>query len=375
METASGPRWLGIPAQSLGGTLIGRGSRGWYIGGCVGLVWLVNSGFDILGRVADAPSRVAVVAVLVGYAAFFLVIPPINWRLPARLRLLLPTALWASSFLLFPWLGWGVYAVWAYVGVCAAMSLLRFPVILAYLAGLALLTVLFAWGEGLRGDDLFYGPAIITSVSLMMAAFAQTIISMNRLRATQHEMARLAVEQERSRVARDLHDILGHSLTVITVKAELAGRLISSDPDASAREISEIEGLARGALADVRSTVGGYRGVSIASELANARTALGAAGIEARLPGSVDVVPAEYRELFGWAVREGVTNVVRHSQATRCEIELGAASVEITDNGRGPGGSEPGTGLDGLRERVAAAGMRMTAGAGPDGGFRLRVSA
>ena len=113
----------------------------------------------------------------------------------------------------------------------------------------------------------------------MMAAFGRVITSMNQLRATQHELARLAVDRERERVARDMHDILGHSLTVITVKAELAGRLVDTDPEAASREIADVEDLARGALADVRSTVSGYRGISLGSEIASARTALAYAGI------------------------------------------------------------------------------------------------
>jgi two-component system sensor histidine kinase DesK len=209
-----------------------------------------------------------------------------------------------------------------------------------------------------------------------MAAFAKQIQSRIQLVATQQELARVAVEQERNRVARDMHDILGHSLTVITVKAELAGRLMDTDPRRAAREIAEVEELARGALADVRSTVAGYRGISVVSELANARSALEAAGIRAELPGSVDDIPSGYRELFGWALREGITNVVRHSQATSCEVRLGPSFVEVSDDGRGPteNVSSSGTGLAGLRERVQDAGGSLAVGRAASGGFLLRVS-
>jgi two-component system sensor histidine kinase DesK len=147
------------------------------------------------------------------------------------------------------------------------------------------------------------------------------------LMAAREEMAQMAVAEERSRMTRDLHDILGHSLTVITVKAELAGRLLGADEDRAAAEIADIERLAREALTDVRATIAGRRAVSLAPELANARGALIAANIEADMPNAVDEVPAGNRELFGWAVREGVTNVLRHSKASHCIIRLTSTSV------------------------------------------------
>ena len=176
--------------------------------------------------------------------------------------------------------------------------------------------------------------------------------------AAQQELARLAVEQERTRFARDLHDLLGHSLTVVAVKAELAGRLVGRDPARAAAEIAEVERLARQALADVRAAVAGYREVTLAAELATARAALGAAGIDADLPGAVDDVPAARRELFGWVVREGVTNVVRHSGVPRARSGSTPTTVEIVDDGAA------GRGRSGDRLRRAAAaelGGRRTA--------------
>jgi len=218
-------------------------------------------------------------------------------------------------------------------------------------------------------------PAIILSGGLMMHAFDRQTETVRQLRNAQNELAALAVAEERNRVARDMHDILGHSLTVIAVKAELAGRLITLAPDKATAEVAQLEDLARGALADVRATVSGYRGVNISSELASARSALEAAGIEPELPGAADEVPAKSRELFGWVLREAVTNVVRHSGASRCTVTLSRRTIQVDDDGRGPGGSSDGGGLRGLRERAAAQGATLSLGRSAMGGFRVRVIA
>jgi two-component system sensor histidine kinase DesK len=215
-------------------------------------------------------------------------------------------------------------------------------------------------------------------VSLAMFGFFAVLRSNAALAEARSEVARLATENERARIARDLHDLLGHSLTTITVKAALANRLAGTDPARAAAEIAEVEGLTRRALAEVRAAVSGYREVTLANELAAAREVLRSAGISAQLPGAVDAVDPRDAELFGWVVREGITNVVRHSRARSCEVRLGSRSIEITDDGRGrttgAGAAEPGNGLAGLRERVAAAGGRLQAGPGIDGrGWRLRV--
>ncbi len=228
----------------------------------------------------------------------------------------------------------------------------------------------------------------VLSMQILVTALAvwgiiQLLQRNNQLAQAREEITGLAVSQERLRFSRDLHDILGHTLTVITLKAELAGRLVQADPERAAREIAEVEQLARTALADVRATVAGYRDVSLAGELVSARTALDAAGIEADLAGTVDDVPAERRELFGWAVREGVTNVVRHSGAQRCRVSVQRGAIEIADDGRGPGGCpedgadgdpQAGHGLAGLRERAEAVGARLIVGRTPEGGFLLRVT-
>jgi two-component system sensor histidine kinase DesK len=219
---------------------------------------------------------------------------------------------------------------------------------------------------------------LLGTLTAMLAVFGfqQMMIGNARLRDAQEENQRLAISEERNRFARDLHDILGHSLTVITVKAELAARLIDVDPARAKAEVVDLERLSRDALADVRRAVGGYRELTLPGELSHARTALAAAEIAADLPNSTDAVEGDLRELFAWVVREGVTNVVRHSGAAQCTVRLTATSAEVRDDGRGPGdfAGQPGHGLLGLRERAAAFGASVTTAAVEPHGFSLTVA-
>lgn len=212
----------------------------------------------------------------------------------------------------------------------------------------------------------------VVLVSVAMWGFFGIIRSNMALAAARAEVARLAAENERSRIARDLHDLLGHSLTTITVKSGLARKLADrGETERAAQEITEVESLGRRTLSEVRAAVAGYSDVTLTGELASAREVLRAAGIQPDLPGAVDVVDADAAEQFGWVLREGITNVVRHSRATRCTVTLGPRWIEIVDDGRGGPGSN-GNGLSGLRERLAAAGGTLEAG-GTLRGFRLRA--
>ncbi|MCS5717987.1 histidine kinase [Herbiconiux sp. CPCC 205763] len=374
--------------------IVSRKARKWYVGSGLALVWLVAVVVTIAERPEPDALRWIGIAQTAVFGAVFMLAPPVSWALPARYKLVPALVLFALTFTVLPTLGWNIAVFWTYVGVAAGMSGIGPRLLVAFVLLLAGLALVAEYQVDPGSGSVWAIPAITVSVSLLMGAFRRQIELIDQLRSTQAELAGLAVQEERSRVARDIHDILGHSLTVITVKAELAGRLLDVDPARAKGEILELEGLARGALGDVRATVSGYRGVSIVSELAGARAALESAGIAAQLPGSADVVPAGDRELFGWVVREGVTNVVRHSGAQHVRVSLGSDFVEVADDGCGPsvgaagGGSEshgdsgygdaiggpPGNGILGLTERAQAAGATLRISRSPEGGYLLRVA-
>jgi len=243
----------------------------------------------------------------------------------------------------------------------------------AWLASVTVAAATYAatvWVPGWHRDEgIVFGTLVAT---LAIWGISQSINRNIEVLAVREENARLALDDERNRFARDLHDILGHSLTVITVKAELANRLIDVDADRARVELADLERLSRDALADVRRAVEGYRELTLPGELARARLALSAAEIAADLPNTTDDVPSDRRELFAWAVREGITNVIRHSGAQRCTVVLGEHEVEVRDDGRGAAAPGAGNGLTGLRERAAAlGGTVVTQSLNP--GFSLRV--
>ena len=227
-------------------------------------------------------------------------------------------------------------------------------------------------------DGWTHDVSISMSMVLAMLAVTGGMIASQRQRAlaeAREENARLAIQDERNRMARDVHDILGHSLTVITVKAELAARLLEVSPERAKAEVADLERLARDALADVRQAVAGFREMSLPAELARARSSLAAAGIEADLPTAADAVPSHLRELCAWTLREGVTNVIRHSGATTCRVTLDEHGITVTDDGSGVQPGSGGTGLIGLRERAEAAGARLVARSLSPRGYRLSVTA
>jgi two-component system, NarL family, sensor histidine kinase DesK len=247
------------------------------------------------------------------------------------------------------------------------------PIVAAMaLAALLVPIAVGPWHVSLAKSFADVTPVAIPVVALAMLGVMQVVRANRALAETRAELARLAAENERIRIARDLHDLLGHSLTTITVKAGLARRLGPTNPAGAVDQITEVEELCRKVLTEVRAAVSGYREVTLASELARGRELLRASGITAELPTATEVADLAHQELFGWAVREGLTNVIRHSRARSCTVRVSASCVEIIDDGHGSD-APPGNGLSGLRERAAAAGGGVDAGPARPAGWRLRV--
>ncbi|MDP9847872.1 sensor histidine kinase [Streptosporangium lutulentum] len=268
---------------------------------------------------------------------------------------------------------------------------LGLPIYLAFVLAMSLplrWTVFGVLGSAavIAGDGVLLGaPApMIGGFALVLLAFGMMMVALRhartlvaQLREARGEVARLAAADERLRIARDLHDLLGHSLSLIVLKSELARRLADRDPARAVTEIGDIESVARSSLADVREAISGYRRRDLGEELDGARAVLAAAGVDTTVRMAGVPLPEAADGVFGWVVRESVTNVIRHARASHCVVEVGRdgdeAVLEVRDNGRIKGKHVPGNGLNGLSERVAAEGGTMESGPLPGGGFRVVV--
>lgn len=261
----------------------------------------------------------------------------------------------------------------------------RLPTIRALLAVAALTLLIIVYGRlgGVSWSALGQACIFVVAVGVVTVSLVRAIMASRELRLAREEITRLAVQTERTRIARDLHDLLGHNLSLIALKSELAGRLLQVSPERAATEIGDVEKAARATLQEVREAVASYRQPSLASELHAAGEILAAAGITYRCEDDermMDMLLPAIGAALSWTVREGVTNVIKHSRAHQCVIRItrnkGTASIEITDDGTTSGdiADSGGNGLRGLNERVAALGGQFEAGPRTSGGFRLAVS-
>ena len=343
-------------------------TRGW------ALPWLLFQGFPIADLVLTprpvAVRIVAAVALVVFTVAYLVVFSRMfgHGCQPARGALLVVVVL---AVALAVWLGTSWAGLLIYVSAAASVSLPRRWVWPAVLGAAVVCTAVVA------ADGLFILP-----VMCLLTAFAlqgtRHLISVNtELVEARDELARNAVAQERLRFARDLHDLLGHSLSLIALKSELAGRLAEADPARARAEMADVEAAARRALAEVRDAVSGYRQVSLAQALAEARSALSAAGITLRSPAPGEPLPGAVDAVLGWVIREAATNVLRHSGARSVTVDLvqraDDVTLTVTDDGRGSAASA-GAGLAGLAERVEALGGQLAAGSSGNSGFRLTAA-
>ncbi|MEU0570092.1 sensor histidine kinase [Nonomuraea sp. NPDC005983] len=224
---------------------------------------------------------------------------------------------------------------------------------------------------------LFYGVTVATTGGMIYALvrFMRVTAELEQARA---ELAEAAVLKERLRISRDLHDGLGRSLTAIALKGDLASRLMERDPVSARGEVSELVQVAREAAQDVRQVARGYRELSLAGEVHRAAALLESSGVGCQVHLADVTLPRRSEEVLAWAVREAVTNVLRHSRATTCTISTsqraGALHLEVVNDGvPADGGNGQGSGLTGLAERAAQAGGSVEAAATGAGGFRLAM--
>jgi two-component system, NarL family, sensor histidine kinase DesK len=227
------------------------------------------------------------------------------------------------------------------------------------IGGVVALAALESWLLHIPRGFLFPATFLSTFIGAANIYFAQRHRHIEDLRRAHAEIEHLATIAERERIARDLHDVLGHTLSLITLKSELAGKLIERDPAQAKNEIRDVEQTARQALADVRQAIGGYRSKGLAAEIKHAAATLETAGVQAEVLAPVIELPATQESVLALVLREAVTNVVRHARASHCRVEVervhGHCRLEISDDGRG-GLAVEGNGLRGMRERVEALG-------------------
>jgi two-component system, NarL family, sensor histidine kinase DesK len=318
---------------------------------------------------------------------------PVNRRMQTRARsrrsffLFVVLSLQVMVFSLFDSPAW----LWLFIGVSALAGVLlpmREAGIAVVLLTLLPLVITMVTHGGVAGIDWWWLIALmllVRGLGLDMIGAARLGSAIRELHTARQALARMKVEEERLRLARDLHDLLGQTLSMITLKSELARSLISEDPARCAQELVEIELVGRMTLREVRKTVVGYRQPTLANELDGARQLLEAAGISYSIEPLHKELPQPLDAVLAWTVREGVTNVIRHSRARHCLLHLtqeqGWVGAEVLNDREGTEdvpeqGTSPRNGLLGLRERVSALGGTMEAGPLPLSGkphFRLRV--
>jgi two-component system, NarL family, sensor histidine kinase DesK len=323
-------------------------------------VWLVYSIFFFIEPVTRH-STPYWIQFAIFYAIFLalyagLILAPKRWQ---HYPLLL--GMWVLGVVYYPQNSgsWGVFvyiaAMVPFIAESLLISALTFVLACGTLIAESLLLHHGPWNWA-------FGSLMILCVGGINLLMAQKVRANKKLQMANEEIEQLAKLAERERIARDLHDVLGHTLSVIVLKSELAGRLFERDPRRAAAEIADVENISRTALSEVREAIRGYRAEGLVAEIKRARSTLDAAGVTLICEEKVPVLNPTEETVVSLVVREAVTNVVRHAQASRCVMrfiaEDGRRVLLVEDDGRG-GVREEGNGLRGMRERVESLGGRF----------------
>lgn len=309
---------------------------------------------------------------LASYAVFLLLFHRFHY---GRHRLPINLAIAALGFALLPYNpGSQSYIIYACAFFPFCMGARK-----AMLAIVALLAAYAMAWHAARIPMIYMSSGVIAGVvvGLFNIGMRQKLRSEARLRLSHEEVRRLAALAERERIGRDLHDLLGHTLSLVALKSNLASRLIGHDPEAARKEMDDVSDVARDALSQVRRAVSGIRAAGLAAELASARLLLESDGVRFSYEMNEVALSAEQETVLALAVREAVTNIQRHARAAGASVSLHRAdqqvSLRIQDDGRG-GAIVPGNGLCGMRERIESLGGRLRVDAAPGQGTRVEVT-
>ncbi len=330
-----------------------------------GYIWIAYSAFFIIEPIMSHSRRLWIECGVI-YAIFLVIyVSYMKARTISQRRLLL-VAFYVLGIISFP-INPGGSGFFIYSAAFLPFVVASVPIIVT----IFIVQALGILAEGLLLHVNLIALLVTASVMIIVGASNTFIARQKRadtkLRMAHEEIEQLAAVAERERIARDLHDVLGHTLSVIVLKAELAGRLIERDPQRAAQEIADVEKTARTALSEVREAIGGYRSQGLPAEMELARSTLQAAGVTLACETPLPHLHAAEETVLCLAVREGVTNIVRHAQATHCRIRFntsadGYHSLLITDDGAHPKLHQvhEGNGLRGMRERVQSLGGRLS---------------
>jgi len=385
-------------------------SQRWFFSG-IWLIYLIQPVADLFGHHHGAAWIAGGIAITVAFCASYLPVLLNGERQPrlARAGLVALALLAALACTVY---GQAWTPLWIYVSAAVGMVLSVGPNgrrdALAGILGVGACYVFFSWLAHVKTTDFLAVLLPVLLVGVAMLGFRMQIQLVRDLTQARETVAKLAANEERLRLARDMHDLTGQSLSMVTLKSELAAKRLSRLPasaerEAALRELGDIGRVSRQTLHDIRAAVSGYRRPTLAIEVITARNALDAAGIrlddDPELTLRSGTFDADAEAALAWCLREAVTNVIRHSRARICRVRLirhaGELSLEVTDDGRGLPGPDPsqapeagrgdgaqasdppmGTGLRGMSERLSAVGGRLSLGsAGPGRGHGFRLTA
>jgi two-component system sensor histidine kinase DesK len=401
MSTTSADRSVLSAGVPEGGPLTGYRTKAGRLAGIVftgvWLAYLIGPVVDLITQHYSVAERVAGLSIIGAFCVIYVILVP-NWPTGPRYAhagLAVLAALAAAACILFG--GMGAASLWIFVSSASGLLVANHRWAVRVVLAVSVCYVVFCYTGHVAMTDFLSNLLPVTFLGLVMIGLRRQVQLTNELHRAREEVVQLAANEERLRLARDMHDLTGQSLSVITLKSELAARLLSRLPGGPERdrvrdEIEQVAAVSRQTLHDIREAISGYRRPTLAVEVITARAALMSAGIAVEDDPALTLMSGTFdpdaEAALAWCLREAVTNVVRHSGAKHCQIGLTSQPDTITlvvsDDGHGhvpPAGrddgldtAEAGTGLRGMSERLSAAGGSLELRPDASPGFRLTAT-